>query len=55
MTGSSEDSVNGFTVPNPSRFSEDVPGDVGDDANEIRFSAEEALIVEQAHGNFPVT
>jgi hypothetical protein len=55
MTGSSEDSVNGFIVPNPSKFSEDVPGDIGDEANEIRFSEEEALIEEQAHGIFPDT
>lgn len=32
-----------------------MPGDVGDEANEIRFSEEEALIEEQAHGIFPDT
>ena len=55
MTGSSEDSFSGFIVPHPSKFSEDLPGDIGDEANEIRFSEEEALIEEQAHGIFPDT
>ncbi|MCU1532171.1 MAG: hypothetical protein JWO49_1742 [Arthrobacter sp.] len=52
---SSKDSFDGFIVPNPSKFSEDLPGDAGDEANEIRFSEEEALIEEQAHGIRPDT
>jgi hypothetical protein len=38
MAGSSEDTANGLIVPNPSKSSEDVPGEVGNEANEIRFS-----------------
>lgn len=48
--GSSED---GFIIPNPSKIREDIPGDAGDEANVIRFSEEQALIEEQAHGIRP--
>ncbi|MEZ2388014.1 hypothetical protein AB6813_00460 [bacterium RCC_150] len=43
----------GFVVPDPSKVREDIPGDAGDKANEIRFSEEQALIEEQAHGIRP--
>jgi hypothetical protein len=45
----------GFIVPDPSKFREDIPGDAGDDANAIRFSEEQALIEEQAKGIRPDT
>lgn len=45
----------GFVIPNPSEIREDIPGDAGDDANVIRFSEEQALIEEQAHGIRPET
>lgn len=45
----------GFIVPDPSAFREDAPGDAGDEASEIRFSEEQALIEEQAHGIRPET
>jgi hypothetical protein len=48
--GNSED---GFIVPNPSTVRDDIPGDAGDEANVIRFSEEQALIEEQAHGIRP--
>jgi hypothetical protein len=50
--GSSED---GFVVPDPSKIREDIRGDAGDEANVIRFSEEQALIEEQAHGIRPDT
>jgi hypothetical protein len=50
--GSKED---GFVSPNPSEIREDLPGDAGDEANVIRFSEEQALIEEQAHGIRPQT
>ncbi|MDR6558347.1 hypothetical protein J2809_002717 [Arthrobacter pascens] len=43
----------GFIVPDPSKLRDDVPGDVGDEANAIRFSEEQALIEEQSHGIRP--
>lgn len=49
---SKEDS---FVSPNPSEIREDLPGDAGDEANVIRFSEEQALIEEQAHGIRPQT
>jgi hypothetical protein len=45
----------GFIVPDPSKIREDIPGDAGDEANVIRFSEEQALIEEQAHGIRPDT
>jgi hypothetical protein len=45
----------GFIIPDPSKVREDVPGDAGDEANVIRFSEEQALIEEQAHGIRPDT
>jgi hypothetical protein len=45
----------GFVSPNPSKIREDLPGDAGDEANVIRFSEEQALIEEQAHGIRPQT
>jgi hypothetical protein len=45
----------GFVSPNPSEIREDLPGDAGDEANVIRFSEEQALIEEQAHGIRPQT
>ncbi|MDQ0820821.1 hypothetical protein QFZ79_003194 [Arthrobacter sp. V4I6] len=54
MTGKN-DSEDGFIVPDPSKLREDVPGDAGDEANVIRFSEEQALIQEQAHGIRPDT
>jgi hypothetical protein len=45
----------GFIVPDPSKVREDIPGDAGDEANVIRFSEEQALIEEQAHGIRPDT
>lgn len=39
--------------PNPSALGNDGPGDAGDEANAIRFSEEQALIEEQAHGVRP--
>lgn len=49
------DSEDGFIVPDPSKFREDIAGDAGDDANAIRFSEEQALIEEQANGIRPET
>lgn len=49
------DSEDGFIVPDPSKFREDIAGDSGDDANAIRFSEEQALIEEQANGIRPET
>lgn len=49
------DSDDGFIVPDPSKFREDIPGDAGDEANVIRFSEEQALIDEQAKGIRPDT
>jgi hypothetical protein len=45
----------GFITPDPSALREDIPGDAGDEANAIRFSEEQALIEEQAHGIRPDT
>lgn len=45
----------GFIVPDPSAFREDAPGDAGDEASEIRFSEEQALIEEQANAILPDT
>lgn len=45
----------GRVVPDPSTVREDIPGDAADDANAIRFSEEQALIEEQAHGVRPET
>ncbi|MBT2514279.1 hypothetical protein [Arthrobacter sp. ISL-30] len=42
-----------FVTPDPSTVREDVPGDAGDEGNEIRFSEEQALIQEQARGIRP--
>lgn len=52
MTGKN-DSDDGFIVPDPSKFGEDIPGDAADAANAIRFSEEQALIEEQANGIRP--
>jgi hypothetical protein len=49
------DSEDGFVVPDPSKIREDVPGDAGDEANVIRFSEEQALIDEQSRGIRPET
>jgi len=49
------DSGDGFIVPDPSKLREDIAGDAGDEANAIRFSEEQALIEEQAHGIRPDT
>ncbi len=45
----------GFIVPDPSAARADIPGDAGDEASEIRFSEERALIEEQANGILPDT
>lgn len=45
----------GFTAPDPSSFREGAPGDAGDEASEIRFSEEQALIEEQVNGIMPDT
>ncbi|QDG68149.1 MULTISPECIES: hypothetical protein [unclassified Pseudarthrobacter] len=50
-----KDADPGFIVPDPSALREDLPGDAGDEANVIRFSEEQALIEEQAHGIRPDT
>jgi hypothetical protein len=55
MNHPKEEPDQGFIVPDPSAFREDIPGDAGDEANEIRFSEEQALIEEQAHGILPDT
>jgi hypothetical protein len=55
MSHPKEEPDQGFIVPDPSSFREDIPGDAGDEANEIRFSEEQALIEEQAHGIRPDT
>lgn len=55
MSHPKEEPDQGFIVPDPSAFREDLPGDAGDEANEIRFSEEQALIEEQAHGIRPDT
>jgi hypothetical protein len=48
-------SEDGFVVPDPSKIREHITGDAGDEANAIRFSEEQALIEEQAHGIRPDT
>lgn len=53
MSNSQEEQDQGYIVPDPSTVREDIPGDAGDDANEIRFSEEQALIEEQAKGIRP--
>ncbi|MDQ0677227.1 hypothetical protein QFZ30_000609 [Arthrobacter pascens] len=45
----------GFIVPDPSAFREGAPGDAGDEASEITFSEEQALIEEQVNGILPDT
>lgn len=55
MSNPQEEPTAGFIVPDPSQMREDIPGDAGDEANAIRFSEEQALIEEQAHGIRPDT
>ncbi|MDQ0028251.1 hypothetical protein [Arthrobacter bambusae] len=55
MSNPKEEPAAGFIVPDPSQMREDIPGDAGDEANAIRFSEEQALIEEQAHGLRPDT
>ena len=55
MSKPKEEPTAGFIVPNPSELREDIPGDAGDEATAIRFSEEQALIEEQAHGLRPDT
>jgi hypothetical protein len=45
----------GYIIPDPSKVREDIPQDAADEANAIRFSEEQALIEEQAHGIRPDT
>ncbi|MEE2567901.1 hypothetical protein V1638_00610 [Pseudarthrobacter sp. J64] len=53
MGNEKEEPDQGYIVPDPSTVREDVPGDAGDEGNEIRFSEEQALIEEQAKGIRP--
>ncbi|KNH19705.1 hypothetical protein ACU18_05195 [Arthrobacter sp. ZBG10] len=55
MSHPKEEAAAGFIVPDPSKLREDIAGDSGDEANAIRFSEEQALIEEQAHGIRPDT
>lgn len=55
MSHPKEEAEPGFIVPDPSGLREDIAGDAGDEANAIRFSEEQALIEEQAHGIRPDT
>jgi hypothetical protein len=55
MSHPKEEPDAGFITPDPSKLREDIPGDAGDEANAIRFSEEQALIEEQAHGIRPDT
>lgn len=53
MSNPKEEADQGYIVPDPSTVREDTPGDAGDEANEIRFSEEQALIEEQSKGIRP--
>jgi hypothetical protein len=55
MNHPKEEPDQGFIVPDPSAFREDIPGDAGEEANEIRYSEEQALIDVQARGFRPDT
>ena len=55
MSHPKEEADGGYIIPDPSKVREDIPGDAGDEANAIRFSEEQALIEEQAHGIRPDT
>lgn len=55
MNQPKDEADRGFIVPDPSAFREDAPGDAGDEASEIRFSEEQALIEEQVNAILPDT